>query len=409
MNVAKITKINLKNYKVFDDVKIELNQCNVFVGPNSSGKSSIAEFLIFFRDTIRYFSGKGSKSDLRNLRYFLNNGFKIGNNKPLIFNIEVIIGGYYYEYFVEIFPISDKGLAWANERFTITRENDKQIVLEASMNFPKGNYPNLEGFTTFKGIGLNKQNSFSGSITYLSESILKKNHYVEKFKNKFLDKIEQFYEYWDNIRFYDFNAYNKKEICKEVGISDDIILSEDFQNLMTVLLNLNFQQKEIFEEIKDWLIRLIPNFRDLIIQTSNEKGNAFPSFSEEGWYKKYAPLIQASDGIIRILCILTILFNNKKPILIILDEPENGIHPAIRNYIADFSIAASDDTQVILLTHDSGSLKQFELDMIYYFKRKSLITEVKRLSAEKSLTETIKALKDIEKNTVVSTHISDSF
>ena len=134
----------------------------------------------------------------------------------------------------------------------------------------------------------------------------------------------------------------------------------------------------------------------------------FPSFSEEGWYNKYIPLTQASDGIIRILCILTILFNKQKPTLIIFDEPENGIHPAIRNYIADFSIAASDDTQVILLTHDSESLRQFELDMIYYFKRKGETTEVKRLSDEKSLTETIKALKDIEKNVVVSTHISDS-
>ncbi len=408
MKKSKILKISLKNYKVFNEVSVNLNQCNVFVGPNSSGKSSIAEFLIFFRDLMRFFSGKSPTLDIKNLWYFLKNAFKIGSKKPLIFNIKVMIGGYSYEYFAQIFSISDKGLAWANESFIITHEKERSIILEASMNFPKGDYPNLEGFATFKGLGIDEKNSYSGSVRYISDSILRKNHYKEKFKNRFLDKIDQFYEYWDNIRFYDFNIYNKKEICKEVGISDNIILSEDFRNLMTVLLNLNFQQKEIFEEIKDWLIRLIPNFRDLIIQTSTEKGNAFPSFSEGGWHHKYAPLIQASDGIIRILCLFTILFNSKKPILIILDEPENGIHPAIRNYIADFSIAASDDTQIILLTHDSGSLRQFELDMIYYFKRKGEITEVKRLSAEKSLTETIKALKDIEKNTVVSTHISDS-
>ena len=153
---------------------------------------------------------------------------------------------------------------------------------------------------------------------------------------------------------------------------------------------------------------MVPNFRDLIVQTSNEKGLAFLSFSEDDWNKKYAPLIQASDGIIRLLCILTVLFNKEKPTLIIFDEPENGIHPSIRNYIADFSIAASDDTQIIFLTHDSESLRQFEIEMIYYFKRKKGTTEIKLLSDEKSLIETIKALKDIEKNTIVLTHLTDS-
>ena len=62
----------------------------------------------------------------------------------------------------------------------------------------------------------------------------------------------------------------------------------------------------------------------------------------------------------------------------------------------------------MFLTHDSESLRQFKLEMIYYFKRKSGATQVRQLSDEKSITETIKALKDIEKNIVVSTHLSDS-
>ena len=219
--------------------------------------------------------------------------------------------------------------------------------------------------------------------------------------------INEFYEYWDKIRLYDFNIYDKKEISKKSGISNEIILTEDFQNLLKVLLNLSFQQKEIFTEIKDWLIQLIPDFKDFIIQTSTNKGDAYIAFSEEMW-NTYSPLTQASDGIIRLLCILTILFNKEKPTLIILDEPENGIHPSIRNYVADFAITASDDAQIMFLTHDSESLRQFELEMIYYFKRKHGVTEVKQLSDVKSLTETMKALKDIEKNTVVSTHLSDS-
>jgi predicted ATPase len=406
MKSVKINKIGFKNYKVFDDVRINLNQCNVFVGPNSSGKSSIAEFLVFFRELIRLFSGKEAKLDFNYLLNFLNNAFKIGKNQPLTFETEVTIGNYSFNYFAEFFTRYDTDAVWANERLVITQIRNKYIILEASMNIIKDDFPKLEGIMKFKGKNIDEENNHGGSITYITSSILRYENF-KKFEKKILNLINEFYEYWDKIRLYDFNIYDKKEISKKSGISNEIILTEDFQNLLKVLLNLSFQQKEIFTEIKDWLIQLIPDFKDFIIQTSTNKGDAYIAFSEEMW-NTYSPLTQASDGIIRLLCILTILFNKEKPNLIILDEPENGIHPSIRNYVADFAIAASDDAQIMFLTHDSESLRQFELEMIYYFKRKHGATEVKQLSDVKSLTETMKALKDIEKNTVVSTHLSDS-
>ena len=406
MKSVKINKIGFKNYKVFDDVRINLNQCNVFVGPNSSGKSSIAEFLIFFRELIRLFSSKDAKLDYNYLLNFLNNAFKIGKNEPLTFETEVIIGNYSYNYFAEFFTRYDTDAVWANERLIITQIRNNYIILEVSMDIIKDDFPKLEGIMKFKGRNIDEENNHGGSITYTTSSILRYDNF-KRFEKKILNLINEFYDYWDKIRLYDFNIYDKKEISKKSGISNEIILTEDFQNLLKVLLNLSFQQKEIFTEIKDWLIQLIPDFKDFIIQTSTDKGDAYIAFSEEMW-NIYSPLTQASDGIIRLLCILTILFNKEKPNLIILDEPENGIHPAIRNYVADFSIAASDGAQIMFITHDSESLRQFELEMIYYFKRKHGATEVKQLSDVKSLTETMKALKDIEKNIVVSTHLSDS-
>lgn len=178
---------------------------------------------------------------------------------------------------------------------------------------------------------------------------------------------------------------------------------------MAVLLNINLQQTETFNEIANWLGQLLPDFKKLNIVMADEKGKGQIFFSEGKWPESVLlPLATASDGIIRLLCILTILFNKQKPSLIILDEPENGIHPAIRKYIADFSIAASDEAQLFFLTHDSESLRQFDLEMIYYFKRKSGSTEVRQLSKENKLTETIKALNDIEKDTIVSTHSTNS-
>lgn len=407
MKPAKIIELELKNYKIFNNVKIKLDQCNVFVGPNSSGKSSIAEFLIFFREFIRSFTGK-SKS-IYDVKDFLNHSFSIGQDQPLFFKIEIMIGELLYKYNANFSREVNSNKTWADENFTIINEKDNKEIFNGSavINI---NYPRIEGKYNYKGLGLgNSSEKIRGDFSYIEASILKFLYKHKKENDIYFYSFNQFCDYWDNIRFYDSNRYDKKKIVESKEISNDIIVSEDFQNLLSVLLNINLQDKEIFEEIGDWLNRLLINFQELRIKMTDQKGNGEILFSEKGVPNSILfPIRLASDGIIRLIYILTILFNKKKPALLILDEPENGFHPAIREYIVDFAIAASDESQLIYITHDSESLRHFELEDVYYFKRKGRFTEIKRLSDEESLTETIKALKDIEKNVVVSTHSSDS-
>lgn len=409
MEIPKIKSLSLKGYKVFDEFKVELNNCNVFVGPNASGKSSIAEFLIFFREIVRFFSDKSGKSDFHYYRNFLKNSFIVGQDKPIEFDFSLEIEDFLYEYSVEFHNIPEIEEILANESLKIVDQKENSEIITGTVEFSHL-IERIKGLVRIKGYGFGSHRQEINKITsFLETSLLKKvfENKGKKYQSRFYGKICQFYDFWDEIRFYDFNAYDKNMISKETVISNELILSEDFSNLMTVLLNLKVREEETFREIKDWLIKLIPSFNSLIIQTTG-KSMAYPSFSEEGWGEIYRPLVHASDGLIRLLCVLVILFNKKKPSIIIMDEPENGIHPALRNYIADFSIAASDDSQIIILTHDSESLRQYDLDMIYYFKRDKKYTEVKRLSEEKTLNQTIKALKDVEKDTLVSIHSSDS-
>ncbi len=407
MKSTKIIELELKNYKIFEMLKINLDQCNVFVGPNSSGKSSIAEFLIFFREFIRQFSGK-TKS-YYDLKDFLSNAISIGRDIPLVFKIKMIIGEFWYKYYAVFSREHITNTIWADERFIITRVEDNLDVLKSSVEIGV-DYPRVEGWHHWKGLGFgNSQHEIKGDFSYLNQSILKYLYKIRDNSGRNFYIFNQFYEYWDNIRLYDSNRYDKKKIVEVKELSNDIIISEDFQNLISVLLNIYLQQKRVFEEIGEWLNRLLINFDELRLKLSDEKGKGEILFSEKnGPNPILIPIKWASDGIIRLLCILAILFNKEKPTLIIFDEPENGFHPAIRSSIVDFSITASDKSQLIYITHDSESLRHFELENIYYFKREGRFTEVIRLSEEESLTETIRALKDVEKNTIVSTHSSNS-
>ncbi len=60
MLTKKIVSLELKNYKLFKDLKIDFDKYNVFIGSNSSGKSSIAEVFISFRALIRHFNKMGN-------------------------------------------------------------------------------------------------------------------------------------------------------------------------------------------------------------------------------------------------------------------------------------------------------------------------------------------------------------
>jgi predicted ATP-dependent endonuclease of OLD family len=96
MTESKILSIRLKSFKVFNDVSLEFNACNVFVGPNASGKSIIGEFLSFFKDLINY--SLGYKNNFDKLVFFLKNSFQIGRELPIEYEIVNQINEYNYFY-----------------------------------------------------------------------------------------------------------------------------------------------------------------------------------------------------------------------------------------------------------------------------------------------------------------------
>ena len=58
-----------------------------------------------------------------------------------------------------------------------------------------------------------------------------------------------------------------------------------------------------------------------------------------------------SDGTLRYLCLLAILCDPEPPALICIEEPELGLHPDILPKLAEYLVAASKRTQLIVTTH----------------------------------------------------------
>ncbi|WP_344162475.1 AAA family ATPase [Nocardiopsis rhodophaea] len=74
------------------------------------------------------------------------------------------------------------------------------------------------------------------------------------------------------------------------------------------------------------------------------------------------PASALSDGTLRFICLAAVLNLPEKPALIVLDEPELGLHPYALVQLADMLRSASQDRQVVLATQSVTLMDQFALE-----------------------------------------------
>ena len=94
---------------------------------------------------------------------------------------------------------------------------------------------------------------------------------------------------------------------------------------------------------------------------------------------------QASDGTLRLMALLFVLMQPKarRPKVLILDEPELGLHPAAIRLVAErVAAAAEEGTQVILATQSPLFLDHFTDDQVVVLDRVGRETTARRLTAE---------------------------
>lgn len=115
-----------------------------------------------------------------------------------------------------------------------------------------------------------------------------------------------------------------------------------------------------------------------------------------------------SDGVLYFLSLLCIINQPNAPKLLLLEEPENGIHPVriqeIINYI--FKLAQDKNIQIILTTHSPVVIDLFTdyPESIFVFNKEKNISEVKNLALniiedyKKKFGIEVNVLKDLSSN-----------
>ncbi len=135
-------------------------------------------------------------------------------------------------------------------------------------------------------------------------------------------------------------------------------VAPDGQNLVSVLHTLYTGDREFKNEINAAMKAAYgDDFEELVFPPAADQRVQlrvrWKSFNRE------QAAADLSDGTLRFLLLLTVLASPEAAPLIAIDEPENGLHPSMLPIVAEYAVAASQKSQVILTTHSPQFLDAF--------------------------------------------------
>ena len=178
-------------------------------------------------------------------------------------------------------------------------------------------------------------------------------------------------------RNFNFDGPNSMRRPQQADLPTDF-LEEDGRNLSLVLSRL--QHQGLMETISE---KLRAVYEDVERISVNLDGGTVQTYIYERGMSSPIPAARLSDGTLRYLCLLTILYHPIPPPLICLEEPEIGLHPDLISGLAKMLKEASQRTQIIVTTHSDLLVSKFSdtPEAVVVCERTPTGTTLKRLEA----------------------------
>lgn len=202
-------------------------------------------------------------------------------------------------------------------------------------NFRRG-FPFLKEFDTSV-----EEEQFDRSDIRPDESILSQVHLPNRYP--VLSHLQKSYRDIFLFRNWQFgpNAAIRREtepnadntFLRDGGLNLDVVLSTFRGDTKKALIK---HLQQLYDGIEDFTVPVGMSGTMLYLE---EKGG------------RSIPKTRLSDGTLRYLCLLAVLLHPTPPPVVVIEEPEQGLHPEAVMEIGRLLVSASERTQIIVTTH----------------------------------------------------------
>jgi len=160
------------------------------------------------------------------------------------------------------------------------------------------------------------------------------------------------------------------------------VLKEDGSNLTSVLHNIHSfpEGEKTHKEIEETLHLVFKDFKKMTFPSQGGDGRLYLNWREGPFSEETFSAMFLSDGMLRFLCMLAIFRCPTPPPLIVVEEPELGLHPDLIRLVASLVKEASSRTQLIVTTHSPDLVSELEPEDVLIVEKADGATEMRRLS-----------------------------
>lgn len=355
----KIQAVLIDGFKNLSNVKIQFETITALVALNNFGKSNVLSGIDFGLDYIK--ASIEEKKDM------------MSNSNLIPINCNLIGKNYKYEMEVSTDINNEEYIIQYGYEFEWKDNEDKEprIVsefLKVKLNEKGKKFTQLINRTADTALYKSAETGrcSSGIKVENTELVVNKlRAYDELYYAQIITKLNGMKIYMENNL--DVKSFYKPDPIIRKGFENEMINAD---NLPRVIYNLEKNNPDKYELLKDVYFQLFPNIEDVIVKeykinglTGNEElpenlpfifsNNYHVLFVKEKNLANPINFSMMSDGAKRVFMILTkiIVSSAGNVSLIAIEEPENSVHPGLFQAYIQIISQLLDDCKVIITSH----------------------------------------------------------
>ena len=365
---AKIESVRIRGFRSLADVEFpDLPNVAVLIGANGSGKSNFLSFLEMVRQMLRYrrlgdFVARQGGAD--------DQLFGGSDRTPRMdAELRVKAGRGWYDYRFELSYAHPDLLYFSDEKFRSSRVGD---LSRSPWQSPA---LGVRGGSTRVTPSRERRYGRIGMPEF-------PRLHRESLMRLMRPRTSAMVDFLGGCIFYQFhNTDDNSDIKKGCDVTESNGLLPDGGNLAAVLYRLERDDVRRYDYICRQIQRVLPAFDRFDLEESY--GKVLLRWKAQGTDKTIGAHL-TSDGSLRFFALATLLNlpEDLLPTMVVLDEPELGLHPMAIHLLGGMIQSLSVKKQVILATQSPLLVNSFDLDQLYVLDWQDGETKVRKLHSE---------------------------